>query len=103
MEIQTPELLDSLIWLFPPLILLIIYPYTMIIIKKICGNQVRQRKNILLFFQILAGIGLLLMVAAQNLLWRMKKFNNSTRIQAMVFAIFSFMFVDVGNEMINVS
>ena len=43
------------------------------------------------------------LVAAQNLFWRMKKYNNATRIQAMVFAIFSFVFVDVGNEMINVS
>ena len=98
MKLNTPEILDTLIWMFPPIIILFLYPILRIILEDFKNSLLKIRKNCLIFFCFLAIIGFYCLILSQKNI--SKNIENDNKI--IFYAILGFISLDVGNEMLSV-
>ncbi|CAD8146249.1 unnamed protein product [Paramecium pentaurelia] len=92
LKLDTPELLDSSIWLFPPVINLILYPF----IRYYSESKSHQLKNAMIYFIIVSIMGIGLLADTKSLY--VDSINKKTSV--LIISIVSFTVMDVGLEML---
>jgi len=104
MILDLPPFLDTLIWLFPPLSILIIYPCLQILIEPAKFLSFFQKKLILVGLILISELGLYFLATCESLAIKLSLFHNYSQINyySIVFSVIGFLFVDIANEMINV-
>lgn len=105
MILDLPPFLDSVIWLFPPLLIAIIYPCLQILIEPTKHLSFSQKKVVLATLILISECGLYLLATCENLAIRLSLFHHSSKINyySVVFSIMGFLAVDIANEMISVA
>ena len=100
MKVETPPLIDSFIWFFPPIFTIIVLPFVKVYIDEKNENKFLYRKILVAFFSFLSSIGIFLLAEAESLTLYFNGMEDKK--SSMVFAIFGFIFVDVSNEILAV-
>lgn len=103
MILDLPPFIDTVIWLFPPILIAMIYPCLQILVEK-SFLSIFQKKFTLFFIMLCSLFGLFLLSNGENLALKFSSFRNYSQINyySVLFAIMGFLFVDIANEMINV-
>eukprot|EP01016_Furgasonia_blochmanni_P050988 TRINITY_DN7956_c0_g2_i1.p1 TRINITY_DN7956_c0_g2~~TRINITY_DN7956_c0_g2_i1.p1 ORF type:complete len:731 (-),score=98.39 TRINITY_DN7956_c0_g2_i1:317-2509(-) len=101
MRIDTPPLFDSIIWAFPPLIVVIIYPFIRILCEKMGERKYMRRKQLLGFFTAMLAAGFLVLAESENVAYKIHFVMSERKKTALILAMVGFMLLDVGNEMLN--
>ena len=104
MILDLPPFLDTLIWLFPPLLIVILYPCLQILIEPVRFLSFSQKKFILVGLILISEFGLYFLATCENLAIKLSLFHNYNQINyySIVFSVLGFLCVDIANEMINV-
>ena len=104
MILDLPPFLDTLIWLFPTLLILMFFPFVQILIEPYKYLSFFQKKLVLVFLIVISGLGLYFFSTGESLAIKLSSFHDYSQINyySIIFSILGFLCIDVANEMINV-
>ncbi|KAL4442212.1 hypothetical protein ABPG74_009230 [Tetrahymena malaccensis] len=99
-KVNTPDILDTVIWLIPPLIEKLLFPVVSVPLKKKTVNMLKYRKLFILLFSALSIIGLLLMGFSRYITANWITLFDNAKTSIMLLGVFGFMFQDIGHDII---